>query len=175
MIFSVAKTIAFLSQGTTLERGTVIMLGTPPGVGAMRKPRVWLKHGDDMRVYIDGIGKFLHHTVMFGADGCRHVDQRGVLRVGDMLRRGTLIDQVDAILSSFRDALSLDLGLPAHATLTACEDDSSLPVRSWTPRSEFLERGDRLQLLLVDLLTHGHRYRRRQRGSPLNAVSGQLP
>lgn len=31
MIFSVAKTIAFLSQGTTLERGTVIMMGTPPG------------------------------------------------------------------------------------------------------------------------------------------------
>lgn len=32
MIFSVAKTIAFLSQGTTLEQGTVIMMGTPPGI-----------------------------------------------------------------------------------------------------------------------------------------------
>ncbi|KAL8372480.1 hypothetical protein RB595_002013 [Gaeumannomyces hyphopodioides] len=62
MIFSVAKTIAFLSQGTTLERGTVIMLGTPPGVGAMRKPRVWLKHGDDMRVYIDGIGTLINEV-----------------------------------------------------------------------------------------------------------------
>ncbi|KAH7024127.1 hypothetical protein EDB80DRAFT_558992 [Ilyonectria destructans] len=56
MIFSVAKTIAFLSQGTTLEQGTVIMMGTPPGIGAMRTPKIWLKDGDDMRVYIDGIG-----------------------------------------------------------------------------------------------------------------------
>ena len=49
MIFSVAKTIAFLSQGTTLERGTVIMMGTPPGkqcTGALHlklltRPRYW--------------------------------------------------------------------------------------------------------------------------------------
>lgn len=31
MIFSVAHTISFLSQGTTLERGTILMMGTPPG------------------------------------------------------------------------------------------------------------------------------------------------
>lgn len=56
MIFSVAETIAFLSQGTTLERGSLIMTGTPPGIGAMRDPKVVLNHGDDMRVEIEGIG-----------------------------------------------------------------------------------------------------------------------
>ncbi|KAM5354651.1 hypothetical protein ACJ41O_001298 [Fusarium nematophilum] len=60
MIFSVSKAIAFLSQGTTLERGTVIMMGTPPGIGIMRKPKLWLKEGDDMRVYIDGLGTLIN-------------------------------------------------------------------------------------------------------------------
>ena len=58
MIFGVAETIAFLSQGTTLERGSLIMTGTPPGIGAMREPKVVLEHGDDMRVQIEGIGEF---------------------------------------------------------------------------------------------------------------------
>ncbi|KAL9114777.1 MAG: hypothetical protein Q9227_001457 [Pyrenula ochraceoflavens] len=60
MIFGIEKTISFLSQGTTLERGTVIMTGTPPGIGAMRDPRVVLRHGDDMRVYIEGIGTLIN-------------------------------------------------------------------------------------------------------------------
>ena len=56
MIFGVSETIAFLSQGTTLERGSLIMTGTPPGIGNMRDPQVVLNHGDDMRVEIEGIG-----------------------------------------------------------------------------------------------------------------------
>lgn len=56
MIFDIPKTIAFLSQGTTLEKGTVIMTGTGPGIGAMRSPEVVLQDGDDMRVEIKGIG-----------------------------------------------------------------------------------------------------------------------
>ena len=56
MIFRVEETVAFLSQGTTLERGTLIMTGTPPGIGMMRDPKVVLNHGDDMRVEIEGIG-----------------------------------------------------------------------------------------------------------------------
>ncbi|RMJ22006.1 fumarylacetoacetate hydrolase [Aspergillus sp. HF37] len=56
MIFSIAETISFLSQGTTLEKGTVIMTGTGPGIGAMRDPKVVLNHGDDMRVEIEDIG-----------------------------------------------------------------------------------------------------------------------
>lgn len=60
MIFDIAQTISFLSQGTTLERGTVIMTGTGPGIGAMRNPKVVLNHGDDMRVEIEQIGTLVN-------------------------------------------------------------------------------------------------------------------
>ncbi|KAF2179303.1 fumarylacetoacetate hydrolase domain-containing protein 2A [Zopfia rhizophila CBS 207.26] len=62
MIFSVQRTVSFLSHGTTLERGTIIMMGTPPGIGFTRKPRVVLKHGDDMRVYIGKIGTLINEV-----------------------------------------------------------------------------------------------------------------
>ncbi|KAF3916324.1 hypothetical protein ABW21_db0204168 [Orbilia brochopaga] len=60
MIFSVQRTVAFLSRGTTLERGTVIMTGTPPGIGAMRNPKIVLGDGDDIRVWIEGIGTLVN-------------------------------------------------------------------------------------------------------------------
>ncbi|MCJ1458504.1 hypothetical protein MMC28_008877 [Mycoblastus sanguinarius] len=60
MIFGIEETIAFLSQGTTLERGSMIMTGTPPGIGAMREPKVVLNHGDDIRVEIEGIGTLVN-------------------------------------------------------------------------------------------------------------------
>ncbi|KAJ6124654.1 Fumarylacetoacetase C-terminal-like protein [Penicillium samsonianum] len=60
MIFDIAKTIAFLSQGTTLEKGTIIMTGTGPGIGAMRNPKVVLNDGDDMRVEIEKIGTLIN-------------------------------------------------------------------------------------------------------------------
>ncbi|KAK4457988.1 hypothetical protein QBC42DRAFT_234997 [Cladorrhinum samala] len=56
MIFSVAKTIAFLSQGTTLLPGDVIFTGTPQGVGMGRNPQVWLKNGDTVEVELEGVG-----------------------------------------------------------------------------------------------------------------------
>jgi 2-keto-4-pentenoate hydratase/2-oxohepta-3-ene-1,7-dioic acid hydratase in catechol pathway len=62
MIFNVPKTIAFLSQGTTLERGTLIMTGTGPGIGMARQPKVILRNGDDMRVYIQGIGTLINEV-----------------------------------------------------------------------------------------------------------------
>lgn len=52
MIFSVAQIISFLSQGTTLLPGTVILTGTPDGVGFTRKPPVFLKPGDIVRITI---------------------------------------------------------------------------------------------------------------------------
>jgi 2-keto-4-pentenoate hydratase/2-oxohepta-3-ene-1,7-dioic acid hydratase in catechol pathway len=60
MIFDVASTISFLSQGTTLEKGTVIMTGTGPGIGAMRNPKVVLNDGDDIRVEIEKIGTLVN-------------------------------------------------------------------------------------------------------------------
>lgn len=56
MIFGVAKTIAFLSQGTTLLPGDLIFTGTPQGVGMGRKPQVWLKDGDVVEVALEGVG-----------------------------------------------------------------------------------------------------------------------
>ncbi|OJJ66450.1 hypothetical protein ASPBRDRAFT_79313 [Aspergillus brasiliensis CBS 101740] len=60
MIFDIARTIAFLSQGTTLEKGTIIMTGTGPGIGALRNPKVVLNDGDDMRVEIEKIGTLIN-------------------------------------------------------------------------------------------------------------------
>lgn len=62
MIFNIPKTIAFLSQGTTLEKGSIILTGTGPGIGMARNPRIVLRHEDDMRVYIDGIGTLINEV-----------------------------------------------------------------------------------------------------------------
>jgi len=56
MIFSVAELIAFLSRDTTLLPGTLILTGTPPGVGFARKPPVFLADGDRVEASIEGIG-----------------------------------------------------------------------------------------------------------------------
>lgn len=56
MIFSVAKVIAFLSQGTTLLPGDVFFTGTPQGVGSGRKPELWLKEGDEVKVELESVG-----------------------------------------------------------------------------------------------------------------------
>ncbi|MBL0731940.1 MAG: fumarylacetoacetate hydrolase family protein, partial [Desulfosarcina sp.] len=60
MIFSVAEIIAYLSEDTTLLPGTVILTGTPGGVGFVRKPPVYLKTGDEVEVTIEGIGRLVN-------------------------------------------------------------------------------------------------------------------
>ncbi len=56
MVFSVARIISFLSQDTTLLPGTVILTGTPAGVGFVRNPPLFLQPGDTVTVEIEGIG-----------------------------------------------------------------------------------------------------------------------
>ncbi len=56
MIFDVPALIEFLSGSNTLLPGTVILTGTPSGVGMARQPPVWLKPGDTVEIEIDGIG-----------------------------------------------------------------------------------------------------------------------
>jgi 2-keto-4-pentenoate hydratase/2-oxohepta-3-ene-1,7-dioic acid hydratase in catechol pathway len=56
LIFGVPEILAYLSIIMTLEPGDVIFTGTPPGVGAARKPPVFLKPGDVAVVEIDGLG-----------------------------------------------------------------------------------------------------------------------
>lgn len=58
LIFNIPKIIAFLSQGTTLEKGTVIMTGTPAGVGAVDQK--YLKDGDLIEIFIEQIGTLFH-------------------------------------------------------------------------------------------------------------------
>jgi len=63
MIFSVVRLIAFLSQDTTLLPGTVILTGTPQGVGFARTPPRWLADGDEVTVEIDKIGRLVSPVV----------------------------------------------------------------------------------------------------------------
>ncbi|CAK1365609.1 unnamed protein product [Cercospora beticola] len=64
MIFSIAEIVSHLSQGTTLEAGTVIMTGTPHGIGVSSQPPVFLRHGDDVRIVMShGLGSLINHVV----------------------------------------------------------------------------------------------------------------
>ncbi len=56
MIFHVPTLIEFLSSSTTLPAGSVILTGTPAGVGLGRKPPLWLHAGDRVTVEIESIG-----------------------------------------------------------------------------------------------------------------------
>jgi 2-keto-4-pentenoate hydratase/2-oxohepta-3-ene-1,7-dioic acid hydratase in catechol pathway len=62
MIFSIPEMIATLSKGMTLEPGDIIATGTPAGVGKGFNPPKFLKHGDVVEVFVEGIGK-LTNTV----------------------------------------------------------------------------------------------------------------
>ncbi len=57
MIFTVPELVAFLSRSTTLHPGTVIMTGTPQGVGMAMEPPLWLKSGDVVAIEIERIGR----------------------------------------------------------------------------------------------------------------------
>jgi 2-keto-4-pentenoate hydratase/2-oxohepta-3-ene-1,7-dioic acid hydratase in catechol pathway len=57
MIFDVATLIESLSSTLTLRPGSVILTGTPHGVGFARTPPVWLKKGDRVVVELEKIGQ----------------------------------------------------------------------------------------------------------------------
>lgn len=57
MIFSIRQIISYVSHQFTLLPGTVILTGTPEGVGFARKPPVYLKSGDTIAIEIDGVGR----------------------------------------------------------------------------------------------------------------------
>lgn len=66
MIFPVRTLIAEFSRGTTLLAGTVILTGTPSGVGAARTPPRFLQAGDVVDVTIDGVGTLRNHVMRQG-------------------------------------------------------------------------------------------------------------
>eukprot|EP01119_Soliformovum_irregulare_P002822 TRINITY_DN13081_c0_g1_i1.p1 TRINITY_DN13081_c0_g1~~TRINITY_DN13081_c0_g1_i1.p1 ORF type:complete len:290 (-),score=96.96 TRINITY_DN13081_c0_g1_i1:54-923(-) len=62
MIFSIPRIISHISTAMTLKPGDVIFTGTPPGVGMARKPQLFMKKGDVVKVVIDEVGE-LENTV----------------------------------------------------------------------------------------------------------------
>ena len=63
LIFSCRFLVSYLSQCMTLYPGSVILTGTPSGVGMGRRPEVWLKAGDTVTVEIEGIGALTNRVV----------------------------------------------------------------------------------------------------------------
>lgn len=57
LLFGVNALVAFCSQGTTLEPGSLIMTGTPSGVISGSKEKVYLRDGDVVEVSISGLGR----------------------------------------------------------------------------------------------------------------------
>jgi acylpyruvate hydrolase len=56
MMFPVAETLVYLTQGITLEPGDIVFTGTPSGVGHPRKPPIWMKPGDTCEIDIERVG-----------------------------------------------------------------------------------------------------------------------
>lgn len=56
MLWTVARTIATVSEYSTLEPGDMIAMGTPPGVGHAKRPPRWLRPGETIDIEIEGIG-----------------------------------------------------------------------------------------------------------------------
>ncbi|CDU25844.1 uncharacterized protein SPSC_06015 [Sporisorium scitamineum] len=54
MLWKTTETLAELSKGSTLEAGSLVSMGTPPGEGFKRTPKVWLKHGDMVHLWGSG-------------------------------------------------------------------------------------------------------------------------
>ena len=63
MVFSVAQLISYISHQFTLWPGTVILTGTPAGVGSARTPPVFLRAGDTISVEVEGIGTLSNRVV----------------------------------------------------------------------------------------------------------------
>lgn len=66
LIFGVDHLVSHISQLVTLHPGDLIFTGTPPGVGAARKPPVFLKSGDVMEVEIEHLGILRNPVVAEG-------------------------------------------------------------------------------------------------------------
>jgi 2-keto-4-pentenoate hydratase/2-oxohepta-3-ene-1,7-dioic acid hydratase in catechol pathway len=56
LIFPVDELVSVTSEVMTLEPGDIIVTGTPSGVGAFRKPPLWMKDGDVCEVEVEKIG-----------------------------------------------------------------------------------------------------------------------
>jgi acylpyruvate hydrolase len=71
LIFDVATLVALISVGITLLPGDIIVTGTPSGVGAARKPPVYMKPGDVCEIEIEGLGVLRNPIAHEGEDTVR--------------------------------------------------------------------------------------------------------
>ena len=60
MIFNINYLLSYLSNFMSLQAGDIITTGTPPGVGMGKKPPVYLKSGDEIKLFIDMLGEQQH-------------------------------------------------------------------------------------------------------------------
>ena len=60
MVFPIRRIIEIISECMTLEAGDVVVTGTPSGVGAARKPPIWMQAGDTVTVEVAGLGKLVN-------------------------------------------------------------------------------------------------------------------
>ena len=67
MVFPPAEVAAYISTFMTLEPGTVVLTGTPDGVGAARNPPVFLRPGQVLRSAVEGVGELVNRCVLGGA------------------------------------------------------------------------------------------------------------
>ncbi len=65
LIFNTKELVSYCSKNFTLYPGTIILTGTPQGVGFARKPAIFLKPGDIIEVEIEGIGILSNKVVSF--------------------------------------------------------------------------------------------------------------
>jgi acylpyruvate hydrolase len=63
LIFDVATLVSTLSEAFTLQRGDIIVTGTPSGVGFARKPPLFMKAGDVCEIEIEGVGTLVNPVV----------------------------------------------------------------------------------------------------------------
>lgn len=63
LVFGVARLVAYCSAFTVLEPGDVVITGTTGGVGAYRKPPLWMRAGDTVEVEISGVGTLTNPVV----------------------------------------------------------------------------------------------------------------
>ena len=63
LIFDVATLVSTLSEAFTLQRGDIIVTGTPSGVGFARNPPLYMKAGDVCEIEIEGVGKLVNPVV----------------------------------------------------------------------------------------------------------------
>ncbi|HET8742146.1 MAG TPA: fumarylacetoacetate hydrolase family protein [Gaiella sp.] len=63
LVFGIDEVISYASQTATLEKGDLILTGTPAGVGIFRDPPRLLRPGDEITIEIDGVGSLTNPVV----------------------------------------------------------------------------------------------------------------